>query len=151
MSLEMPSQLPTALKMPRKISLEAWPVKTFFNASEVRGKWGPPVMNSPKRKKKIIRLQNTERWLSRNHRKYGKWLTLNQMLGIHNVFDEKILYSTCSTPLFISAFRLVRSIRIKSFCCQDTQRMRYAIPCQEVMLIYAGLCKFLLWFFDGVE
>lgn len=39
-------------------SREAWPVTTFFIASEVNGKRGPPQMNSPSRKKGIIRLNS---------------------------------------------------------------------------------------------
>lgn len=38
------------------ISLEALPVITFFRASDVNGKCGPPEMNSPNRKKGMTRL-----------------------------------------------------------------------------------------------
>lgn len=51
------NQLLTACKTLCKTSWDAWPVKTFFSAPELKGKWGPPVRNSPKRKKKMIKLQ----------------------------------------------------------------------------------------------
>ena len=40
-------------------SFEAWPVITFLNASEVKGKCPLPVITSPKRKKGTIKLNKT--------------------------------------------------------------------------------------------
>jgi len=48
----------SAFPMLKKTSREAWPVKTFFRASDVKGKWGPPVIFSPSRKKGTTRLSS---------------------------------------------------------------------------------------------
>jgi len=39
-------------------SFEAWPVRTFFNASAVKGKCPLPVIASPKRRKGMIKLSS---------------------------------------------------------------------------------------------
>ena len=49
--------VPTAWAMLNRTSREAWPVRTFFRASDVRAKWGPPEITSPKRKKGTTRLK----------------------------------------------------------------------------------------------
>lgn len=55
--LSMNEQRLTAWTMLISTSFEAWPVRTFFNASDVKGKWPLPVTASPKRKKGMIKLQ----------------------------------------------------------------------------------------------
>lgn len=49
---------PTAWATLNKTSREAWPVRTFFKASDVKGKWDPPEITSPKRRKGTTRLKS---------------------------------------------------------------------------------------------
>lgn len=64
----------TAWNMLRITSREAWPVTTFFNASEVSGKWGPPEMTSPNLKKGTTRLKSKTTGIDQNitKREVGK-------------------------------------------------------------------------------
>jgi hypothetical protein len=74
----------TAWTMLISTSVEAWPVRTFFNASAVKGKCPLPVTASPKRRKGTIKLETWDKKLappkaSRPVRKINHGVATNQL------------------------------------------------------------------------